>query len=140
MVNIGIGIIKNSIKKRIGVDIFKLWPINHGKWSSAPALFIAGEKDGLIRKEKVKEFCDQYNSKKQHKCSKLYIESEGNHHDHREDNIINTCYEFIKKQFTIYSSSVVELREHFEPKHGIRISVHNKKLHLKKLWRKHLIK
>jgi hypothetical protein len=70
LVNMGIAIIKSSIKSRIGIDIFKLWPINHGKWSTAPALFIAGEKDGLVTKEKVKEFCDAYNSKRTTKCSK----------------------------------------------------------------------
>ena len=137
LVNMGMSIVDSSIKKRIGVNIFKLAPSKNGEYCSAPAIFIAGKKDGLVTSTNVKEFCDKYNSKRENKVRKFYLESGGDHSAKREREILDSCYDFIKKEFTAYQSFVVDCSHSMQPRHGIRVSINNKKLRLRDQWLKY---
>jgi hypothetical protein len=103
LVSIALTIVSSSIKSRINTDLFELKPVKYVKKCVAPVVFISGQEDGLVRPERAKKMFDKYAGTK-----KIFLLSEGGHSDEREDEILEQCYDYIKKGFIGYQADLCD--------------------------------
>lgn len=83
IMNVVIQMFSGTIKKRLGVDIFKLKPGVQAEKVEVPAFFIVGKNDKLLPKQCVMDIYKKYKAKK-----KVIVHSSANHSEEREQHII----------------------------------------------------
>jgi hypothetical protein len=118
LVNLGLSIVSSSIEEKLKVDLFdQLDPYTVASRCSAPALFIVGSEDGLVRPKRVNQLYKTYGTEastgvpRGSNCfsheqtrgvKKQFLEVRGNHTETRDESVITSCFQFLMRELRQY--------------------------------------
>lgn len=91
-----IHMIRNTIRKEVGIDVYKVNPVEVAHRVTVPACFLVGAKDELISMDSLMNLYNKYAGEK-----KLVVISEAGHADCRSENpkAMKEAVQFILKHF-----------------------------------------
>ena len=91
LIDVAMSIVRSTIKKKNGLDIYKLKPINCAEKTTIPAIFIHALNDELINIEHTIELCEKYGGEKSiYSCK-------GGHNSPRPRDIVDKIGTFFAK-------------------------------------------